>query len=120
MEIGLVASPVNDSTVYVVLEDLGNGTRVWRETHEQRATEQAVIDDILAGKYRCPLRIVAFDAIEGWSLDVTREIAAKLLDAAGSQGRALGPAAWDFVERTTSATRPNDPSPGSSAADASA
>jgi hypothetical protein len=97
--------PTNDElTVYQVLDDLGTLLGpVWREIDEASANEQAIIDDILSGQYVRPLRIVAFNTDDGWSRDVTCEIAAKLLDAAGTQGRSLGAAAWEFIERATAA-----------------
>src|SRR5262249_30402078 len=43
---------------------------------------------------------IAFNTGEGWSQDVTREIAEKLLDL-NNAGTALGAAAREFVERIT-------------------
>ena len=94
--------PTNDElTTYQVLDDLKKlPGPVWREIDEANANEQGVIDNILMGLYERPLRIVAFNTFEGWSRDVTREVAAKLLDTA-ARGRLLTPSAWDFVERVT-------------------
>jgi hypothetical protein len=105
MEITLVPTPLarDELTVYQVLDDLGKLGHIWREIAEARANEQAIIDDILSGQYVRPLRIVAFNTDSGWSRDVTCEIAAKLLDAAGTQGRPFGAAAWEFIERATAA-----------------
>ena len=49
------------------------------------------------GEYSYPMRVVAFNTAEGWSRDVTEEIAARLLDLK-TQGRMLGASARDFVE----------------------
>ena len=98
MRITLIAPLVDDRAVYLVLDDLGKRGRVWRQIDEARANEQAVVDDILSGQYERPLRVVAFETDDGWVRDVTRDIAAKLLDA-GSQGRSLGDGAWEFIER---------------------
>jgi hypothetical protein len=49
------------------------------------------------------VRIVAFNRAEGWSRDVTEDIALKLLDLS-RQGRVLGAAAREFVERITGQT----------------
>jgi hypothetical protein len=46
------------------------------------------------------VRVVAFNTEQGWSRDVTHEIATKLLDL-NQEGVALGAAARDFVERVT-------------------
>ena len=98
MQFTLVPTPINERTVYLVLDDLGKRGRVWREIEEARANEEAIIDDILSGQYERPLRVVAFEIDDGWSHDVTKEIAAKLLDA-GRTGRSLGDGAWEFIER---------------------
>jgi hypothetical protein len=100
MQISLVPMPISKLTVYLVLDDLGKRGRVWCEIDEARANEQALIDDILSGQYERPLRVVAFDVDEGWACDVTKEIAAKLLDV-GMKGRSLGAKAWEFIERVT-------------------
>jgi hypothetical protein len=107
MEITLVPmSPAHSElTVYQVLDDLGKLGCIWREIAAARANEQAIIDDILSGQYVRPLRVVAFNTDDGWSRDVTGEIAAKLLDAAGTQGRSLGATAWEFIERVAAAAR---------------
>ena len=98
MQITLVPTPINEQTVYLVLDDLGKRGRVWREIDEARANEQAIINNILSGQYERPLRVVAFEIDDGWSCDVTKEVAGKLLDVA-RQGRLLGDGVWEFIER---------------------
>jgi len=49
--------------------------RAWRETSEDRTDREAVIADLLAGEYSKPVRIVAFNTADGWSRDVSVEIA---------------------------------------------
>ena len=39
---------------------------------------ETLIRDVLAGEYNHPVRIVAFNTTEGWSRDVTVEIADEL------------------------------------------
>jgi hypothetical protein len=46
------------------------------------------------------VKIVAFNSEEGWSRDITHDIATKLLDL-NQNGVALGGAAREFVERVT-------------------
>jgi uncharacterized protein YcbX len=96
--------PTSDElTVYQVLDDLGDPPRtVWREVDHASANEQAIIDDILSGRFERPVRVVAFNTDENWSGDVTNEIVAKLLDAAAG-GRLLTAPAWEFIERVTAA-----------------
>ena len=63
---------------YLVLEDLGRFGRVWRETAEADANHETLIRDLLDDQYSRPTRIVAFNTAEGWSRDVTVDIADEL------------------------------------------
>ena len=60
---------------YLVLEDLGHLGRVWRETAEADANRETLIRDLLDDQYSRPRRIVAFNTAEGWSRDVTVDVA---------------------------------------------
>ena len=73
--------PTHDLTVYAVLEDFGKHGCAWREIDEIRADEQSIIEGILRGEYERVLRVVAFNADEGWARDVTRDIALKVARA---------------------------------------
>jgi hypothetical protein len=42
------------------------------------ADRQTLIRDLLAGEYKSPVRIVSFNTTEGWSRDVTVDIADEL------------------------------------------
>ena len=68
-----------DRDIYLVLDDFGRLGRAWRETDESAAADRdALIRDLLVGQYRNPVRIAAFNTVEGWSRDVTEEIAVAL------------------------------------------
>jgi hypothetical protein len=65
---------------YIVLDDFGPRLgRAWRETDEGAADRDTVIRNLLAGEYNSPVRIIAFNPAEGWSRDVTEDIANELL-----------------------------------------
>ncbi len=62
--------------IYLVLDDFGRRIgRAWRETDEHAANRATLVRDLLAGEYNNPVRIVAFNTAEGWSRDVTVDIA---------------------------------------------
>jgi hypothetical protein len=61
-----------------VLDDLGRFGRVWRETAEQDANHEMLIRDLLDDQFSRPARIVAFNTTQGWSRDVTLDIADEL------------------------------------------
>lgn len=70
--------PERGGDTYLVLEDLGRFGRVWRETAEEDANRETLIRDLLDDQYSRPRRIVAFNTAEGWSRDVTVDIADEL------------------------------------------
>jgi hypothetical protein len=66
----------DDRDVYLVLDDLGGRLgRAWRETDEESTDRRVLITDLLDGQYSNPARIAAFNTAEGWSRDVSEEIA---------------------------------------------
>ena len=76
-----------DRDIYRVLDDLGRLGRAWRETDESAAADRdALIRDLLDGQYRDPVRIVAFNTVEGWSRDLTEEIAVALHERCADAG----------------------------------
>ena len=67
-----------DQDTYLVLDDLGRIGCAWRETDVESADRETLIRDLVEGQYSKPVRIVAFNTAEGWSRDVTVEIADEL------------------------------------------
>jgi hypothetical protein len=65
-----------DQDTYLVLDDFGGRIGCsWRETDVNSADRETLIRDLLDGQYSNPVRIVAFNTAEGWSRDVTVDIA---------------------------------------------
>ena len=75
-----------DRDIYLVLDDFGQLGRAWRETDERVADRDVLIRDLLDGQYRNPVRIAAFNTTEGWSRDVTEEIAVALHERCADAG----------------------------------
>ena len=71
-------APDDGRDVYIVLDDFGSLGRSWRETDEAGANRASLVRNLLDGQYENPVRIVAFNTSEGWSRDVTVDIADKL------------------------------------------
>ena len=67
-----------DHDPYLVLDDFGRAGCTWRETDADNADRETLIRDLVEGQYRHPVRIVAFNTAEGWSRDVTIDIADEL------------------------------------------
>jgi hypothetical protein len=73
--------PDNDVTVYLVLNDYRTGL-AYVETALDEADLETIIRNFIAGEYDSALRVVAFNAAEGWSRDVSEDIAGEIIDRA--------------------------------------
>ncbi|RTE88604.1 hypothetical protein [Bradyrhizobium sp. LVM 105] len=94
-----------DRDIYLVLEDFGaRAGCAWRETDEADTDLETVLQDILSGQYAYPLRIVCFNAVEGWSHDATSDVADALAERATNTDAEISPALQDFIN--ANATRP--------------
>jgi hypothetical protein len=80
VELRMSRSPsiVPEDDIYLVLDDFGRLGRAWRESDEAGASRTTLVRNLLDGQYENPIRIVAFNTTEGWSRDVTVEIADEL------------------------------------------
>jgi hypothetical protein len=68
-----------EQDTYLVLDDYGGRLGfAWRETDQDRADREALIRDLVEGEFSNPVRIVCFNTAEGWSRDVTVDIADEL------------------------------------------
>jgi hypothetical protein len=88
-----------DQTVYLVVDDFGRRGRAYRETDIETADLETVILDLLEGQYNNPIRVVAFNTFEGWSQDVSEDIAQELRRRCDMQLRDVPSSIQDFVER---------------------
>ena len=90
----------DDRDVYLVLDDFDDRLgRVWPETDEERADREIVITDLMTGQYSNPVRVVAFNTAEGWSRDMSEEIADELMRWYAEQDREVPPSLEDFIDR---------------------
>ena len=93
-----------DRDIYLVLDDFGQLGRAWRETDERVADRDVLIRGLLDGQYRNPVCIAAFNTTEGWSRDVTEEIAAELAQACAGRSEMRRSIA-DFIADHTRPSR---------------
>jgi hypothetical protein len=97
-------SPADDVDVYLVLDDFGQRLgRAWRETNEERTDRHTILADQIDGQYSDPARIVAFNTAEGWSLDVSAELADEIVRRSGMDGFDFSPTQQDFVAQHATA-----------------
>ena len=84
--------------MYIVINDFGQLGRAYVETDEAKADEKTVVGNISSGEYSNPVRVVAFNTAEGWSRDVTEDIARALFEREAREADLSQPAK-KFVER---------------------
>lgn len=89
----------DDQDVYLVVDDLGRLGRVWREADYECTDFETVVTDLLSGQYTNPIGIFCFNTTEGWSRDVSEDIAHELRRRCDLQMRDVPPSIADFVER---------------------
>ncbi|MCK1503150.1 hypothetical protein [Bradyrhizobium sp. 188] len=93
-----------DRDIYLVLEDFGARSGcAWRETDEQDTDLETVLQGLLSGQYAYPVRIVCFNAIEGWSRDATSDVADAVAQRAADSDDDLSASLQAFI--SANATR---------------
>lgn len=94
-----IVPDATDRDIYLVLDDFGGRLgRVWRETDEERTDRPTVIADLMDGQYSTPVRVVSFNTAEGWSHDVSEQIADELAQAFAQRDEDVPGGLKDFVE----------------------
>jgi hypothetical protein len=88
-----------DETVYLVIDCDRAGRRcVWREA-DVGATDIETVTDLLDGQYPDPENVVAINLAEGWSQDVSRDIAREIKHRCDMQACDPPSCVQDFVAR---------------------
>ena len=86
------------TTVYLVVDNLGRLGSVWREIDVEATDYETVFRDLLSGQYSNPVRIVSFNTAEGWSRDISAEIAEDLQQRCYLENKELPENLKAFVE----------------------
>jgi hypothetical protein len=89
----------DDHDVYLVVDDLGRLGRVWLEADYEATDYETVVTALLEGQYKNPMGIFAFNTVEGWSRDVSADIAAELRRRCDLQARGVPSRLQDFVDQ---------------------
>jgi hypothetical protein len=88
-----------DRDVYLVEVDLDHWGRVWTEADSGSTDLETLLSDMLAGQRRNPVRVIAFNTAEGWSRDVSADIAIELRRRCDLQQRDIPATLQNFVHR---------------------
>jgi hypothetical protein len=104
--------PPDGGDVYLVLDDFGEPIgRCWRETDEDRSDRETLISDLLDGHYSDPVKVVAFNAAEGWSRDVSVEIAELIAGECRRDGFDIPRSLEAFIDRHRGQQEPHSSPP---------
>ena len=95
----------DDHDVYLVVDDLGRLGRVWREADYDATDFETIVTDLLEGQYGNPIGVFAFNTAEGWSRDVSADLAAELRRRCDLQLTDLPSFLQDFVDRHNAVDR---------------
>ena len=87
-----------DQTVYLVVDRFGRLGSVYRETEVERADLETVITDLIAGQFNDPVRVVAFNTLEHWAQDVSKDIAREIQSRCDMDGDDVPEVLQDFIE----------------------
>jgi hypothetical protein len=79
------------------IEHFQNGN-AWRETDEDSSDLETLLHQLMTGQYSSPVRIVSFNTSEGWSRDVSQEVAEELLQRCADLGE-VPSFLEDFLDR---------------------
>jgi len=113
-------APELDIDVHLVLDDFGPVGRAYREVDFPPAFETVfnktlamrdqlslstavsfdrVCDDLLNGQYNSPVRVIAFNAAEGWAGDVSEDVAREVAKRHAERGTGLDRGLRRFLTR---------------------
>jgi hypothetical protein len=95
----------------LVVHDFCSLGRAFVETDIAEADRETVIRDFLSGQYSNALRVVAFNTAEGWSRDVSGDIAGELLDRAFDADDNLSEDTKRFIDRHVTPGEKRPPAP---------
>jgi hypothetical protein len=89
----------DDHDVYLVLDDFGHSGRAWLEADLETTNLETVTTDLLGGQFKNPVRVVGFNTNEGWSQDVSADVAHELRRRCDEQTRDVPFFLQDFLDR---------------------
>jgi hypothetical protein len=82
------------------------------ETDAAESDRETIVRNFISGQYENAIRVVAFNTAEGWSRDVSEDIANEVLDRAYDADETLAEGTKRFIDRhvTPGEKRPAAPS----------
>jgi hypothetical protein len=98
----LLHDPPALSSHGVSRRDFGQFGRAFVETDIAEADRETIVRNFITGQYSDAIRVVAFNNAEGWSRDVSEDIALEILQRAVDADEVVGEATRHFIDRHVS------------------
>ena len=102
----------DDRDTCLVVNDFGRRGRAYCETDVEATDLETVIQDLLDGQYSKPVRVVSFNTDEGWSRDISANVAKELHRRCDLQGREVPSIMQGFVRAARTVPASADTTPG--------
>jgi hypothetical protein len=80
-----------------VVDRFGGFGSVYRETEVERTDLETIFTDLMSGQFNDPVRVVAFNTLEHWAQDVSKDIALEIQSRCDIDGHDVPEAVGDFV-----------------------
>jgi len=85
-----------DQTIYLVVDRFSSGS-VYRETEIERTDFDTIIRDFMTGQFNDPVRVIAFNTLEHWADDVSKDVAQEIQARCDIAGEPVPEHVQDFV-----------------------
>ena len=85
-----------DQAVYLVVDRFSSGS-VYRETEIEHTDLDTIISDFMTGQFNDPVRVVAFNTLEHWADDVSKDVAQEIQARCDIAGEPVPEHVEDFV-----------------------
>jgi hypothetical protein len=85
-----------DRDVCLVVSDFGRRGSAYCETDVEATDLETIIQDLLDGQYSKPVRVVSFNTGEGWSRDISADVAEELRRRCELEAREVPPSLAGF------------------------
>ena len=86
-----------DQTLYLVVDRKGRFGNLHDETEIERSDVETIIAELMSGQFNEPARVIAYNTLEHWSQDVSRDIADEIQTRCDIEGTAIPEHIRDFV-----------------------
>jgi hypothetical protein len=93
-----------DQTLYLVIDRFSSAS-VYRETEIERTDLETIINDFMTGQFNDPPRVVAFNTLEHWADELSKEVAQEIQLRCDIAGEPVPEHIRDFVDSSAGPTR---------------